>query len=62
MDFAFLSQTMVTLLAALPMTLGLFICSITLGGVLALLLVWMRTSGIPRIAAADPDVSGIQRP
>jgi octopine/nopaline transport system permease protein len=47
MDFAFLSQTMVTLLAALPMTLGLFICSITLGGVLALLFVWMRTSGNP---------------
>jgi octopine/nopaline transport system permease protein len=45
MDFAFLSSTMVTLLAALPMTLALFICSITLGGLLALLLVWMRTGG-----------------
>jgi octopine/nopaline transport system permease protein len=47
MDFAFLSSTMVTLLAALPMTLALFICSITLGGLLALLLVWMRTGGNP---------------
>ena len=45
MDFAFLSSTMVTLLAALPMTLALFICSITLGGLLALLLVWARTGG-----------------
>ncbi|MET0748504.1 MAG: ABC transporter permease subunit [Rhizobium sp.] len=47
MDFPFLSSTMVTLLAALPMTLALFICSITLGGFLALLLVWMRTGGNP---------------
>lgn len=47
MDFAFLSSTMVTLLAALPMTLALFICSITLGGLMALLLVWMRTGGNP---------------
>jgi len=47
MDFAFLSSTMVTLLAALPMTLALFGCSIVLGGLLALLLVWMRTGGNP---------------
>jgi octopine/nopaline transport system permease protein len=50
MDFVFLSSTMVTLLAALPMTLALFICSITLGGFFALLLVWMRTSGNPLAA------------
>ena len=50
MDFAFLSSTMVTLLAALPMTLALFSCSITLGGLLALLLVWMRTSGNPLLS------------
>lgn len=45
MDFAFLSQTMLTLLAALPTTLALFVCSITLGGVFALILVWMRVGG-----------------
>lgn len=47
MDIAFLSSTMATLLAALPMTLALFITSITLGGLLALGLVWMRTGGNP---------------
>ncbi|WFS04659.1 ABC transporter permease [Rhizobium tumorigenes] len=47
MDIAFLSSTMATLLVALPMTLALFITSITLGGLLALGLVWMRTGGNP---------------
>ncbi|TQY14630.1 ABC transporter permease subunit [Rhizobium sp. rho-1.1] len=51
MDIAFLSSTMATLLAALPMTLALFITSITLGGLLALGLVWMRTGGNPILSA-----------
>jgi octopine/nopaline transport system permease protein len=47
MDFAFLSQTMMTLLAAVPMTLALFSLSVTLGLLLALLIVWMRVGGNP---------------
>ena len=42
MDFPFLLSTMRTLLAAVPMTLALFACSISLGFVLALGIVWMR--------------------
>lgn len=51
MDFAFLSQTMVTLLAALPMTLALFFLSIFVGGLGALAIVWMRVGGNPILAA-----------
>ena len=47
MDFAFLGQTMVTLLAALPMTLALFSLSVFIGGILAILIVWMRVGGNP---------------
>lgn len=47
MDFAFLSQTMLTLLAALPMTLALFVLSIFFGGLGALVIVWMRVGGNP---------------
>src|ERR1044072_4802050 len=47
MDFAFLGQTMVTLLAALPMTLALFALSVFIGGILAILIVWMRVGGNP---------------
>lgn len=47
MDIAFLSQTMVTLLKALPMTLALFSLSVALGCILALLIVWMRISSNP---------------
>ncbi|VEC95137.1 polar amino acid ABC transporter inner membrane subunit [Klebsiella variicola] len=35
-DFAFLGETLLKLGAALPVTLGLFICSFILGGALAL--------------------------
>jgi octopine/nopaline transport system permease protein len=45
MDFAFLAETMGTLLKALPMTLALFSLSVTLGCLLALLIVWMRVGG-----------------
>jgi octopine/nopaline transport system permease protein len=45
MDFAFLSDTMGKLLAAVPVTLELFALSIALGAVLAMLLVWMRVDG-----------------
>jgi octopine/nopaline transport system permease protein len=51
MDFAFLSQTMVTLLAALPMTLALFFLSVFVGGLGALVIVWMRVGGNPILAA-----------
>ncbi|PRD43240.1 ABC transporter permease [Phyllobacterium phragmitis] len=47
MDFPFLFQTMKTLLAALPMTLALFSLSVLFGGLLALLIVWMRVGGNP---------------
>lgn len=45
MDFAFLGQTTVTLLKAVPMTLALFSLSVATGGLLALLVVWMRVGG-----------------
>ncbi|HEY0121626.1 MAG TPA: ABC transporter permease subunit [Rhizobium sp.] len=51
MDFAFLAQTTMTLLAAVPTTLALFFVSITLGGLLALLIVWMRVGGNPVLSA-----------
>jgi octopine/nopaline transport system permease protein len=51
MDFDFLEQTMVTLLQAVPMTLALFSLSIVIGGLLALLIVWMRVGGNPVLAA-----------
>jgi len=45
MDIAFMLETMQTLLAALPMTLALFVLSVFFGGLLALVIVWMRVSG-----------------
>lgn len=45
MDIEFMLSTMKTLLAALPMTLALFALSVFFGGILALLIVWMRVSG-----------------
>ncbi|MDK4741195.1 ABC transporter permease subunit [Rhizobium sp. CNPSo 3464] len=51
MDFAFLGQTMLTLLEALPTTLALFFLSIAIGGVLAILIVWMRVGGNPVFTA-----------
>ena len=45
MDIAFMFETMKTLLAALPMTLALFSLSVFFGGLLALVIVWMRVSG-----------------
>ncbi len=45
MDITFMFETMKTLLAALPMTLALFSLSVFFGGLLALLIVWMRVSG-----------------
>ena len=47
MDFVFIFQTMKTLLAAVPMTLALFFLSIFFGGLLALLIVWMRVAKNP---------------
>ena len=51
MDFAFLAQTMTTLIKAVPMTLALFSLSVACGGLLALLIVWMRVGGNPILAA-----------
>ncbi|MGN6142132.1 MAG: ABC transporter permease [Mesorhizobium sp.] len=45
MDIEFLSSTMVTLLKALPVTLALFALSVSIGCVLALVIVWMRVGG-----------------
>jgi octopine/nopaline transport system permease protein len=45
MDFPFLADTMAKLLAALPLTLSLFILSVGFGAVLATGLAWMRVSG-----------------
>ncbi|MBY5546407.1 ABC transporter permease subunit [Rhizobium leguminosarum] len=47
MDFTFIASTLVTLLKAVPTTLVLFSLSIIAGGLLALVIVWMRTSGNP---------------
>jgi octopine/nopaline transport system permease protein len=55
LDFPFLFDTMGSLLAALPVTLALFVLSISFGAVLALLLTAMRVSGhvvLDRIARA----------
>ncbi|PWW11621.1 ABC transporter permease [Mangrovibacter plantisponsor] len=43
-DFAFLSETFVKLLGALPVTLGLFFSSLAVGGCLALVVLAMRMS------------------
>src|SRR6478752_9836011 len=47
MDTAFLLDLITRLLKALPLTLLLFILSVSLGLVLALGLTWMRVSGNP---------------
>lgn len=49
-DIPFISDTMAKLLAALPTTLGLFISSLLLGGVLSLLIVAMRVSAYPPLS------------
>ncbi|KUY54621.1 MULTISPECIES: ABC transporter permease [unclassified Burkholderia] len=46
MDFDFLLDTLSRLLAALPVTLALFLLAIAFGGVIALGLTWMRFSGV----------------
>ncbi|WP_331375152.1 ABC transporter permease [Sinorhizobium chiapasense] len=46
MDFAFASETLVSLLSALPLTLELAVMAIALGSVLALALALARLSGI----------------
>ncbi|WP_233889445.1 ABC transporter permease [Paraburkholderia flagellata] len=43
-EFDFLFDTLTRLVAAVPATLGLFFCSIALGGALALVIVTMRVS------------------
>lgn len=43
-EFDFLFDTLTRLLAAVPVTLGLFFCSIALGGTLSLVIVAMRVS------------------
>jgi octopine/nopaline transport system permease protein len=55
MDGAFLYDTMMKLFAVLPLTILLWALSITIGGILAIGLTWMRVSGRPvlgRIARA----------
>jgi octopine/nopaline transport system permease protein len=47
MDLPFLLETFRKLLALVPMTLLLFVLSVSAGGVLALGLTWMRVSGVP---------------
>lgn len=51
MDFTFIASTLVTLLKAVPTTLILFSLSIITGGLLALVIVWMRTSGNPVLSS-----------
>src|ERR1700740_1919566 len=43
-DFDFLLDTLRQLIAAVPTTLGLFFCSLILGGLLSLVIVTMRVS------------------
>lgn len=47
MDFAFLYETLLTLLPGVPLTLQLALASVVCGGVFALLLATLRLSGIP---------------
>jgi octopine/nopaline transport system permease protein len=47
MDFAFLYETLLTLLPGIPLTLQLAFASVACGGVLALVLAILRVSGIP---------------
>lgn len=47
MDFEFIKSTMMALIAAIPMTLLLFMLSTTTGGLLALVITWMRVGGHP---------------
>jgi octopine/nopaline transport system permease protein len=49
-DFAFLGDTFLKLCAALPVTLGLFICSFILGGVLAVGVLALRMSRWPLLS------------
>ncbi|MCM2294120.1 ABC transporter permease subunit [Allorhizobium sp. BGMRC 0089] len=51
MDIDFLTSTFITLLKALPTTLALFSLSVLIGGLMALVLVWMRVSGNPVLSA-----------
>ncbi|VEC77568.1 polar amino acid ABC transporter inner membrane subunit [Raoultella ornithinolytica] len=49
-DVAFLSDTFLKLCAALPVTLGLFICSFLCGGVLAVGVLALRMSRWPLLS------------
>jgi len=51
MDIAFLADTTGKLLAALPTTLALWAVSVSAGGLLAILIVWMRVGGNPVLSA-----------
>jgi octopine/nopaline transport system permease protein len=51
MDFAFLTDTFLKLMAALPMTLILFVASVAIGAVIATGLTAMRVSGNPVLSA-----------
>ncbi len=46
MDIAFIIDTLRQLLAAVPMTLLLLVCSVSIGCVIALMICWMRVSGV----------------
>ena len=46
MDIGFMLNTLGQLLGAVPMTLMLLICSVSLGGLIALVITWMRVSRI----------------
>ena len=48
MDFDFISNSFVRLLAALPLTLSVWFLSVVLGGLVAGAVTWMRVSGVKR--------------
>jgi octopine/nopaline transport system permease protein len=50
MDFAFVLNTFSQLLAALPITLGVWFLSVTLGLMIAMGVTWMRVSGFAPLA------------
>lgn len=50
MDFAFLSETFLTLLGGIPLTLNLAVVSVAIGGICAVFLAIMRLSGVPPLA------------
>ncbi|MDC9837818.1 ABC transporter permease [Rhizobium binxianense] len=51
MDFQFLQETFLQLLAVFPVTIALFVAAVSIGGLLALILLWMRMHANPVLSS-----------